>query len=68
MKAVEQHMRAEREACEGRDQCHLTVTMLASGAFRARLSFQPGMETASADGTTIEEAVSRLEQVLGGGK
>lgn len=63
--SIERHFRAEREACEGRDHAAVTITMLASGAFRARMNFQPGMESASADGDTILEALARLDALLG---
>jgi len=64
MRSIEDHMRAEREAVEGRDRCELTVVMLASGTFRARLSFQPGMESATGEGATVADAIERLEDAL----
>jgi hypothetical protein len=63
---VDRHMRFERECHGSRDVCKLTVTVLSSGKFRARLSFQTGMGSASADGDSVEDALSNLDQVLGG--
>lgn len=64
MRSIEDYMRAEREECEGRDRCALTVTLLASGTFRARLSFQAGMESAIGEGATVSDAIERLEDEL----
>jgi hypothetical protein len=63
---VDRHMRFERECHGSGDVCHLTIAILSSGKFRARLSFQTGMGSASADGDTVEDALSNLDQVLGG--
>lgn len=61
MKSLDQFMRDEREAGS---PCRLAVSLLASGEFRARLSFAPGMETVSGDGATVADALEQLENFL----
>lgn len=57
-------MRVEREAAEGRDACALSVILMANDMFRARLRFQPGMESVHGDGATIAEAIQALSAKL----
>lgn len=69
MKNIDRYMRYERKECSEqgwRDRCQLTVAMLTTGAYRARLSFQPGMESTFADGATVEAALQALDELLKG--
>lgn len=61
MDKIEQYMRGEH--AEG-SPCVLRVTLQASGNFRARLSFAPGMESAYGDGATMADAITKLERNL----
>lgn len=61
MNSVEDYMRAEKFA---QSPCRLTVTLLETGEFRARLSFAAGMQTVSGDGATVADAIERLENEL----
>lgn len=58
---IEKYMRGE--AAEG-SPCVLRVTLQASGNFRARLSFAPGMESAYGTAATLADAITKLERNL----
>lgn len=64
MNSIEDFLRVERENAS---PCKVTVTLLASGEFRARMSFAPGMDTAEGTGLTVDDAIERLENELNGG-
>jgi hypothetical protein len=64
MNSIEDYMRAEKFA---ESPCRLTVTLLKTGEFRARLSFAAGMQTAHGDGITVADAIERLENELSTG-
>lgn len=61
MDKIEQYMRGE--AAED-SLCVLRVTLQASGKFRARLIFTPGMESAYGDGATLADAIATLNSGL----
>lgn len=58
---IEQYMHSEhKHGCP----CRLTVSLLKTGKYRARLSFAPGMDTAWAEGTSVADAIEQLEKCL----
>lgn len=58
---IQKHLFAEREEDS---PCHVTVSLMDNGIFRARMRFAPGMESAHGDGVTVADAIAALDAAL----